>query len=167
MTGHLLGAGGRAVVVNDNVGAEFDRALVDRRREGRIDDRQRPALPSPRGDGRYVGHDHQRVADRLDPHHRRPFGGGEGMVLKPEPIFAAVETLLGTSDKNSYPDWTQVVLLSPQGKPFKHADAELFAGESEHLVLICGRYEGVVVEDIGRERRIRFFENGQANFHSS
>ena len=73
----------------------------------------------------------------------RPFGGGDGMVLKPEPIFAAIETLLGTSDKNSYPDWTKVVLLSPQGKPFKQADAELFAGQTEHLVLICGRYEGV------------------------
>src|SRR6476660_9704855 len=48
----------------------------------------------------------------------RPFGGGDGMVLKPEPIFAAIESLLGTSDMSAYPAGTKVVLLSPQGKPF-------------------------------------------------
>ena len=73
----------------------------------------------------------------------RPFGGGDGMVLKPEPIFAAVESLLGTSDKNSYPDGTKVVLLSPQGKPFRQGEAEALAEQVNHLVLICGRYEGV------------------------
>jgi len=73
----------------------------------------------------------------------RPFGGGDGMVLKPEPIFAAVESLLGTTDKNCYPEGTRVVLLSPQGKPFKQEGAELLAGQTGHLVLICGRYEGV------------------------
>lgn len=73
----------------------------------------------------------------------RPFGGGDGMVLKPEPIFAAVESLVGTSDKNAYPAGTRVVLLSPQGKPFKQAEAESLAGQVEYLMLICGRYEGV------------------------
>src|SRR5215213_9371235 len=47
----------------------------------------------------------------------RPFGGGDGMVMKPEPIFAAVEHLLGTSDGEKYPARTKVVMLSPQGKP--------------------------------------------------
>lgn len=73
----------------------------------------------------------------------RPFGGGDGMVLKPEPIFAAIENLVGTSDRDAYPRGTRVVLLSPQGKPFKQADAEAIAEETEHIVFICGRYEGV------------------------
>lgn len=73
----------------------------------------------------------------------RPFGGGDGMVLKPEPIFAAIENLIGTSDREAYPQGTHVVLLSPQGKPFKQADAKGFADEAKHIVFICGRYEGV------------------------
>ena len=73
----------------------------------------------------------------------RPFGGGDGMVLKPEPIFAAIENLVGTSDRGEYPPGTHVVLLSPQGKPFKQAAAQGFADNAEHLVMICGRYEGV------------------------
>jgi tRNA (guanine37-N1)-methyltransferase len=73
----------------------------------------------------------------------RPFGGGDGMVLKPEPIFAAIENLLGTSDRDSYPNGTSVVLLSPQGTPLKQPVAKILADEIEHLVLICGRYEGV------------------------
>ena len=73
----------------------------------------------------------------------RPFGGGDGMVLKPEPIFAAIEHLLGTSDRDAYPDGTRVVMLSPQGTPLKQPIAKTFADEVKHLVLICGRYEGV------------------------
>lgn len=73
----------------------------------------------------------------------RPFGGGDGMVLKPEPIFAAIENLLGTSDRSCYPAGTRVVLLSPQGRPFKQTVAREFADETTHLVMICGRYEGV------------------------
>ena len=85
---------------------------------------------------KYAADKHKMVDDR-------PFGGGDGMVLKPEPIFAAIENLIGTSDRDSYPKGTRVVLLSPQGKPFKQADAALMAEEAEHLVFICGRYEGV------------------------
>lgn len=73
----------------------------------------------------------------------RPFGGGDGMVLKPEPIFAAIENLIGTSGREEYPEGTRVVLLSPQGKPFKQATAQSFADDAKHIVLICGRYEGV------------------------
>lgn len=73
----------------------------------------------------------------------RPFGGGDGMVLKPEPIFAAIENLIGTSDRDAYPAGTRVVLLSPQGKPFKQAAAKEFAADAAHVVMICGRYEGV------------------------
>jgi len=64
----------------------------------------------------------------------RPFGGGAGMVMKPEPIFEAVESLAG--------DGTHVVLLTPGGRPFKQAVARELA-EKEHLLLICGSYEGV------------------------
>jgi tRNA (guanine37-N1)-methyltransferase len=73
----------------------------------------------------------------------RPFGGGDGMVLKCEPIFAAIENLLGTSEREKYPQKTKVVLLSPQGRVFKQSVAREFADEIEHLILICGRYEGV------------------------
>jgi tRNA (guanine37-N1)-methyltransferase len=73
----------------------------------------------------------------------RPFGGGDGMVLKPEPIFSAIESLLGTSEKAKYPSGTRVVLLTPQGRPLKQSVAKEFADETEHLVVICGRYEGV------------------------
>jgi tRNA (guanine37-N1)-methyltransferase len=80
-----------------------------------------------------------------DKHHvvdDRPFGGGDGMVLKPEPIFAAVASLTGANRRESVPAGTRVVLLSPQGRPFTQAvGAEFAAGEQ--LVLICGRYEGV------------------------
>ena len=73
----------------------------------------------------------------------RPFGGGDGMVLKPEPIFAAIENLVGTSDRDAYPTKTRVILLSPQGMPFEQATAQMMADDFEHIVLICGRYEGV------------------------
>jgi len=73
----------------------------------------------------------------------RPFGGGDGMVLKAEPIFRAVENLTDASERESYPKGTKVVLLSPQGRPFKQATGREFADEIEHLILICGRYEGV------------------------
>lgn len=82
----------------------------------------------------------------LDKHRKtddRPFGGGDGMVMKCEPIFLAIEELLGTSKRKNYPPKTRVVLLSPQGKPLKQAVAKDFAEEAEHIVLICGRYEGV------------------------
>jgi len=73
----------------------------------------------------------------------RPFGGGDGMVLKPEPIFAAIENLLGTSDRGKYPARTKVVLLSPQGRPFKQVVAKEFTDDAERILIICGRYEGV------------------------
>ncbi len=73
----------------------------------------------------------------------RPFGGGDGMVLKPEPIFAAIEKLLRTSDPREYAPGTSVVLLTPQGSPLKQAMAKGIADDAKHLVLICGRYEGV------------------------
>ncbi len=73
----------------------------------------------------------------------RPFGGGDGMVMKPEPIFAAIEHLLGTTDRSQYAAGTQVVMLSPQGKPLKQATVKELAENANHVVFICGRYEGV------------------------
>ena len=73
----------------------------------------------------------------------RPFGGGDGMVMKSEPIFLAIEHLLGTSDREKYPPGTRVVLLSPQGRPLKQQAVKELADGAKHLVLICGRYEGV------------------------
>lgn len=72
----------------------------------------------------------------------RPFGGGEGMVLKPEPMFRAVESL-GVAEKNAR-DTTRerVVLLSAQGKSFTQATARELAGV-DRIVFLCGRYEGV------------------------
>jgi tRNA (guanine37-N1)-methyltransferase len=81
-----------------------------------------------------------------DKHHvvdDRPFGGGDGMVLKPEPIFAAVETLTGSSNRESYPARTRIILLSPQGKVFTQSLADDLSKEAQHIVLLCGRYEGI------------------------
>jgi tRNA (guanine37-N1)-methyltransferase len=81
-----------------------------------------------------------------DKHHvvdDRPFGGGDGMVLKPEPIFAGVEALTGASRREDMPAKTRVMLLSPQGQVFSQALAQEIAQETTHVVLICGRYEGV------------------------
>ena len=65
-----------------------------------------------------------------------PYGGGGGMVMKAEPIFAAVEAIAG------HPPECAVILLTPQGRPFSHAVAQELAQHSR-LALICGRYEGV------------------------
>jgi tRNA (guanine37-N1)-methyltransferase len=64
------------------------------------------------------------------------------MILKPEPIFAAVEDLTGKSRREEFASATRVVLLSPQGRVFSQAVAEEFSSSS-HVVLLCGRYEGV------------------------
>jgi tRNA (guanine37-N1)-methyltransferase len=76
-------------------------------------------------------HDFHRTVDD------RPFGGGEGMLMKPEPIFDAVESI--------FPERTpkqKVILLSAQGRKFTQQMARDFA-QADELLLICGRYEGV------------------------
>ena len=81
-----------------------------------------------------------------DKHHivdDRPFGGGDGMVLKPEPIFAAVEALTGSSNRDSYAPGTSVILLSPQGRVFTQAVADQLTKDAQQIVLLCGRYEGI------------------------
>jgi len=81
--------------------------------------------------------DRHRVVDDV------PFGGGPGMVLKPEPLFAAVERIRqdrGTTDAAH--NRAAVILTSPDGEPFTHAVAERLS-RLEHAVLLCGRYEGV------------------------
>jgi len=72
----------------------------------------------------------------------RPFGGGEGMVLKPEPIFECVESLGVATNRHRRSAQESVVLLSPQGRLFNQEMAAELAG-LDRLVLICGRYEGV------------------------
>jgi tRNA (guanine37-N1)-methyltransferase len=81
-----------------------------------------------------------------DKHHivdDRPFGGGEGMVLKPEPIFAAVQELTGCGSRDQYSPQTRVVLLSPQGRVLTQEVALDLSQNASQIVLICGRYEGV------------------------
>ena len=81
-----------------------------------------------------------------DKHHivdDRPFGGGEGMVLKAEPIFAAVGDLTGCRSREEYSPQTRVILLSPQGRVFTQELAVDLSQKATHIVLICGRYEGV------------------------
>ena len=72
-------------------------------------------------------HDRHRTVDA------RPFGGGPGMLMKPEPLFEAVEALRGEK--------TRVILTSPAGRPFRQQIARELAAE-EHLLLVCGSYEG-------------------------
>lgn len=72
---------------------------------------------------------HRRVDDE-------PYGGGVGMVLKPEPIFAAVEALPVLPRR-------EIILLTPQGEPMQQPLFHTFATTCDQLVLICGQYEGV------------------------
>lgn len=65
-----------------------------------------------------------------------PYGGGGGMILKPEPVFAAIESVLGLE-----PD-CPVILLTPQGRLFNQKVANALSQEP-HLVFLCGRYEGI------------------------
>ncbi len=83
---------------------------------------------------RDYSHDKHHIVDDY------PYGGGAGMVLKPEPIFEAVEKIR----KEAQPEEgkPQVILLSPQGRVFSQAVARRLSG-LKHLVLICGHYEGV------------------------
>ncbi|HVF57995.1 MAG TPA: tRNA (guanosine(37)-N1)-methyltransferase TrmD [Pyrinomonadaceae bacterium] len=114
----------------DFFGAVFDYGIVRRARAAGLIE--------------IVAHDLR--AWTTDKHHvvdDRPFGGGDGMVLKPEPIFAAIESLAGASDAEALRvAGKRVVLLSPQGRVLTQKLAAELA-ESEHVVLICGRYEGV------------------------
>ena len=73
----------------------------------------------------------------------RPFGGGDGMVLKADPIFEAVNHITGFRRRVDYPKDTRVVLLSPQGQVFTQSLAADLATNASQIVLICGRYEGV------------------------
>ena len=73
---------------------------------------------------------HQTVDDH-------PFGGGGGMVLKPEPFFRAVETLRATGEP------LRLILTTPQGRPFTQHQAQDFSQENRRIVFICGHYEGV------------------------
>jgi len=97
-------------------------------------------------DLREFTHDRHRTVDD------RPFGGGEGMVLKPEPLAEALGSLgIAPKAERSKKEWlaeddaaagTRVILLSAQGRPFTQAMARELAA-LERVVLICGRYEGV------------------------
>jgi tRNA (guanine37-N1)-methyltransferase len=76
-----------------------------------------------------------------DKHHvvdDAPFGGGQGMVMKPEPIFAAVEDLKSRIENRN----SKIILMSPAGRKLDQKMATEFSNES-HLIIICGHYEGV------------------------
>src|SRR5271169_220773 len=81
----------------------------------------------------YTSDRHRTVDDR-------PFGGGEGMLMKPEPLFEAVEAVAGSEEARE--PGTAIVLLSASGKMFRQTTARRFA-QLNRIVLICGRYEGV------------------------
>lgn len=80
-----------------------------------------------------------------DKHHTTddtPYGGGGGMVMKPGPVFEAVESVLGPASARTQPVAVPVVLLTPQGRVFTQRVAEELS-QYERIVLLCGRYEGV------------------------
>jgi tRNA (guanine37-N1)-methyltransferase len=79
-------------------------------------------------------HDRHHTTDDI------PYGGGGGMVMKPEPVFEAVETVLGFQAPN--PPAFPIILLTPQGRVFSQAVAQSLT-EQDRIALICGRYEGV------------------------
>jgi tRNA (guanine37-N1)-methyltransferase len=105
----------------------LDYGIVRRAREARLVDVRVHDL-------RAFTHDRHRTVDD------RPFGGGEGMVLKPEPLFEAVESLAPEDAAASA--GTAVVLLSASGKLFRQDMARRFA-QLDRVILLCGRYEGV------------------------
>lgn len=78
-------------------------------------------------------HDRHRSCDD------KPFGGGPGMLMKPEPIFEAVEKILGKGRKAK---GFRFIYMTPQGKPLTQQKARELAGAT-HLAILCGRYEGV------------------------
>jgi tRNA (guanine37-N1)-methyltransferase len=78
-------------------------------------------------------HDRHRSVDDV------PYGGGPGMVMKPEPLVEAIEALAGPKGSGRS---ARVLLMSPQGTPLRQEGARALVGEA-HLVLVCGRYEGV------------------------
>jgi tRNA (guanine37-N1)-methyltransferase len=84
-------------------------------------------------DIRDYAHDKHRTVDDY------PFGGGSGMLMKPEPIFEAVEDIFQRSGLTSQP---KVIMMCPQGRMFNQRIAEELATET-HLILICGHYEGI------------------------
>src|SRR3712207_8670069 len=112
-------------------GAVFDYGIVRRAREAGL-------VEVEAHDLRRWTHDRHKVVDD------RPFGGGDGMVLKPEPIFEAVESLTGSEgDAQSLRGaGKRVVLLSPQGRSLTQALAGDLA-QAEQVLVVCGRYEGV------------------------
>lgn len=81
-------------------------------------------------------HDKHHVTDDT------PYGGGGGMVMKPEPVFEAVESVLGFAPQQTQPTPIPIILLTPQGRVFTQRVAEELS-RHERLVLLCGRYEGV------------------------
>ena len=107
----------------------FDFGIIRRGREGSLIETRVHDLRD------YTSDRHRTVDDR-------PFGGGEGMVLKPEPIFAAVEGLRTTVEANASTGQAEVVVLSASGRRFNQAEA-LRLSKASHIILICGRYEGI------------------------
>lgn len=108
----------------------LDYGIVRRARERKLID---VAVHDLRG----YTHDRHRTVDD------RPFGGGEGMVMKPEPFFEAVEDLFGApAGEARQAPRTAIVLLSASGRLFRQEAARRWA-ELDRLVLLCGRYEGV------------------------
>src|SRR5258708_1844824 len=97
----------------------LDESIIKRAREAGLLDLKIHNL-------RDYAHDRHKTVDD------RPFGGGPGMLLKPEPIFEAVEKLRR--------EQMRVILLSPAGRPFSQGIARELAGEP-HLLLVCGRYD--------------------------
>ena len=85
---------------------------------------------------RDYAHDKHHVTDDT------PYGGGGGMVMKPEPVFEAVESVLGTNPLQTQGTPVPIILLTPQGRVFTQRVAEELS-QHEHIALICGRYEGV------------------------
>jgi tRNA (guanine37-N1)-methyltransferase len=90
-------------------------------------------------DLRAFTHDRHKIVDD------RPFGGGEGMVMKPEPFFEAAESLLALdpdASASQISTGTAIILLSASGELFRQETAERFA-KLDRILLLCGRYEGV------------------------
>jgi len=71
-----------------------------------------------------------------------PYGGGHGMVMKPEPFYRAVLDIGSTDNLDDIRKYSRIVIFSPRGKVLKHEIVEELSGE-KHIIMLCGRYEGI------------------------
>lgn len=95
------------------------------------------------------------------------YGGGAGMVMKPEPIFTAVESIIAKEKEQGGSGAIKLILTSPQGLTFSHDTAQRLSAETRHIVILCGHYEGIderVISGLGNFPEVELEELSIGNY---